>query len=611
MFLSLFFSSKSQEEAFFNEKCQWIFPEPEMVPEYTNIHRQTLDDEWKNIRIKLNMSYVTGELREQYSCYDEGQIIDYYGHEIKCDKKSTLPNTDLTNFTKTLNHFKEFQESFLKVLPSPNKDYDMELIIKIVRYPPRFGLPVKSSRDKYNEYLRTTQATLIIDYDSLPTEPSIWDTDSSYFVGEMMHGFFNTLNIISGRYHPKNSTELYPVNETYCSLTKYGRQYNFLIGPYSHLFAQKHYGVNIFEGDNKTCPPGIEIEYDGSRSLYSNNYVMGRLFYTDIAIENNLRVDHNSMVRITDVTIALLQDTGNYICNWSMARPIVWGNPETQIDGKPIKDFALGPPQIVFPKQYYYYPTRGNMEWDKESPDYVGFDFKHGGYTICDKAPICGSSKTAYCKGIDFYNPLNKFYVGFYSDHDYLPIKYLSMMCKDGETMIPGDSVCHQYICNKYDNFTLITPDYGDIDANFTNITCTKENANLNFTIKLPGYFDLFKNITCIDPELFCRTVKLQEMHFVRDPFDPDLSVTQLNDPYAESQSARLTRVISQYTVVGITVIVVIVIIVFIVIFKYRSSHGDQEEFDNVETADHGRKSKQEEIEEDQDANSGDNYLSD
>ena len=474
MLFSLFYKIRCSDEAYFNEEGRLIFPEPKFVPEYSNTQRQVLDEEWKNIRIKLNMSYITGELRDPNACYEEGQILNFNNQKVTCEKNMLLSNTDLTNFTKTLNHFKEFQESFLKVLPSPNKDYDMEIIIKIIRYSGS-GDTVLASRDTYNEYSRTTRTTMIFNHAKLPSEPSIWETDSENYVGEMMRQFFRSLDIIHARYHPKNSTKPYPDEKVYCSFTKYGRKYNFLIAPYSHLFAQKHYGVDVFEGDDKSCPSGIEIQFDGVRGT-NYNFIKGRLFNTDLSTQYYLQSGTNTKLRITDATMAIIQDTGNYICNWSMGKPLVWGNPESQIGGKPINDFAIGPPQLVFPEIYYYYPNNYMDNLNRDRPEYVGFDFKFGGDTGASSAPTtCSYYEKDYCDAPQFYNPLNKTSYFYLSSFDFLPIKYPSIKCKDGEAMIPGDSVCHQYICDKYDNFTLITPDYGDINSQLTNIICAKK----------------------------------------------------------------------------------------------------------------------------------------
>ncbi|EAY02268.1 hypothetical protein TVAG_030840 [Trichomonas vaginalis G3] len=297
-------------------------------------------------------------------------------------------------------------------------------------------------------------------------------------------------------------------------------------------------------------------------------------------IQFDYNTDNSFIGRLTDASIAILQDTGNYICNWSMARPLVWGNPESQIGGKPIKDFALGPPQLVFPKRYLYYSNSVFVNTNNNHPSFVGFDFKHGGYLLQLEAPQSYSGT--------FYNPLNFTYLSRFKEFDYAPVRYPAVKCKDGEAMIPNDGVCHPYICNRYDNFTLITTDYGDYDGNLINITCTKDDPNRTMTVKLPGKIEIYINVTCVDPELFCRSVKLSDMHFVRDPFDPDLSVKQLDDPYlntanstttntTESSSEKDGKSIVPYVAGGVSaaVVIVIIVVVTIVILKRKSNHED------------------------------------
>lgn len=159
--------------------------------------------------------------------------------------------------------------------------------------------------------------------------------------------------------------------------------------------------------------------------------------------------------------------------------------------------------------------------------------------------------------------------------------------------MLPGEGICHPYICDKYDSFTLITPEYGDIEGNFTNITCTKDDPNKTITLKLPGYMDDYINVTCVHPELFCRSVKLSDMHFVRDPFDPNMSVTQLDDPYLESSTKEETnttsdsesdsksnsnnkiKIIVPCVVCGVLIIAIIVIVTIFIIKKQKSNEDN------------------------------------
>ena len=99
-----------------------IFPDPVEPAPDPKYMRQNLDESgWKNIRIKLNYSYITGELHNPLSCYEVGQIIDL--------------GKDIINLTIIINNHIEFAEKFLKIISIPNKDYDLEYIVKITRYP--------------------------------------------------------------------------------------------------------------------------------------------------------------------------------------------------------------------------------------------------------------------------------------------------------------------------------------------------------------------------------------------------------------------------------------------------------------------------------------------
>ncbi|EAY02276.1 hypothetical protein TVAG_030920 [Trichomonas vaginalis G3] len=384
----------------------------------------------------------------------------------------------------------------------------------------------------------------------------------------------------------------YPDKYNYCSLTKNGKRFSFLIGPYSHLFARKNYGIDEFVGDDNTCPSGIE---------QSGSILKSTKFFTDILASAFVQNPGLHFERITDATMALFQDTGHYLCNWSMAQPLVWGNPESQIGGKPIKDFALGSPQLVFPKQYLKEKTSYVLM--ESDPDFTGFNFKYGGIAFGDiSTPSnCDGEWAEYCKGKDYYNPLNKKFISKYAVFEYNLFRFPWSSCENGMAMYPGDGICRKYICDRYDSFTLITPNLKDANGNQTNITCTKDDPNKNITVLASSYSDAVRNITCVHPELFCRTVKLHEMHFVRDPFDPDISVTQLDDPYGESstktdantnttsdsesdsksKSNNKIKIIVPCVVCGVIVIAIIVIVIIFII-KKRKSNTDISEDESI-----------------------------
>lgn len=565
--------------------------EPVFEPSYPNGTRQSLDEEWKNIRIKLNYDYITGKERDYYTCYEVGQVIPFSWYNITCKESDLITNKNLTEFYKTIDNLIEFTQKFIKVRPTPNKDYDYKLTIYISYFEVFSSVLAQGGYSGYDEYHRPTSGHIEFNNAYVSNKESKFNSSSSYFIHVAFHELTHALGSFHINYHELNSTKLWDYNQTHCKMTKYGKNFTFLISPNSHKFAVKHYGVETFEGDDNDCPSGIEIE-DGGGSGTMGSHLKASKFNSDLNVGMTLEIEGYDYERITDATIAILQDTGNYICNWSMAQPLVWGNPESQIGGKPIKDFAIGPPQLVYPLSYQY---RSDYIYKN-----VGFDFKHIGTSLQTFKPKdCQNSDTKYCKGINFYNPLNWTYVGNQEIFDYMWIRFPQVSCPRGKAVLPGLSYyyyypeeCGEYKCNKYDNFTFYVVNSTWIDNQPLNITCNRTTVNQSFNYTMHtsgggGWGTYKRTAYCVDPELFCRTVKLSEMTFVRDPLDPDSK--QLDDPYAKPHSQVVLELTIASIVTGITFIVIFVIIGFIIFYKCRESKGDYSgdgNDDNQETRD-------------------------
>ncbi|EAY13969.1 hypothetical protein TVAG_491070 [Trichomonas vaginalis G3] len=118
--------------------------------------------------------------------------------------------------------------------------------------------------------------------------------------------------------------------------------------------------------------------------------------------------------------------------------------------------------------------------------------------------------------------------------YDYINVTFPTKICDRGLAILPGApqssnvyDTCAPYTCNKYDSYTLQVFTYGKT----TTITCDKNNVGASFTYNISSSNGPYERTAyCVHPEIFCRTVKLQEMNFVADPFDPD--TVQLQDPY-------------------------------------------------------------------------------
>lgn len=238
--------------------------------------------------------------------------------------------------------------------------------------------------------------------------------------------------------------------------------------------------------------------------------------------------------------MAVLQDTGNYKCDWRYAQPLVWGNPESTIGGIPINDFATGVPSKVFPDHYMKKPTGDNLGG-------TGFNFKsYGSLPDCVKdssiqCPTKYINYKQYCgpARYEFFNPTKADFAPYTYLFDFVNLTYPSRVCPDGTAILPGASfyinwyeVCAPYTCDKYDSYTLNVTHNGNSKI----ITCNKNNVGAQFTYEVPtSWGQGIRTATCVHPEIFCRTVKLHDMNFVADPFD--LNTVQLEDPYKTSIS--------------------------------------------------------------------------
>ena len=301
----------------------------------------------------------------------------------------------------------------------------------------------------------------------------------------------------------------------------------FITTPYAHNFATKQFGTKTFVGDNGTCPSGIEIE-----NTELGSHLPGRVYMTDLMTSINIQTDAGPFTRLTDASMALLQDTGNYKVTWTMGQPLVWGHPES-IDGNPIKDFAIGPPQKTFPSNYQF-------DFGAHHKSYTGFDYKFYGpsktgasWNCADLSHLQYQNVKDYCAGKLFYNPNNQESIGTNQEFDYIPFFFPNHMCGRGEAVIPNtlndlNILSGEYKCNGNSSFTIKIPTNTN-GRGKTTVKCDSSNVGMITTGKILTTDSYIQwKYWCPPPERFCRSVALHEMNFKNNPF---LSYTkQLED---------------------------------------------------------------------------------
>ncbi|EAY04847.1 GP63-like [Trichomonas vaginalis G3] len=364
----------------------------------------------------------------------------------------------------------------------------------------------------------------------------------------LIHEFCHILGISEpffNNYHPYETRQSH--SQITCSFRRFGKDYTFLVTPFAHKFAKKRYGVETFQGDGKTCPAGIELESGGGEGS-AMSHLAGRVHYSELMTAQAISGTNGPFERLTDATIAILQDTGNYKCNYYMAQPLVWGNPESNKEAKFFDDFATGIPSEKFPSHYLHRTENDTMRA-------TSFDFKHyGGFAgfFLDSNVRCPNDNVMYKKYCEarynYYNPDKKEFVQPLDMFDFINVTYPKNACDSGFAILPGaiyepgvEEKCSFYICNKFESFDIYLDNYSvkDDKYDFKKITCDKNTIGKTYMHKMKGYdektkknYEAIKYSTCPDPEIFCRTVKLHETTLIADPFDENTTQLVEPDPY-------------------------------------------------------------------------------
>lgn len=495
-------------------------------------------EEWYPIRIFMDYSKI--ENADELSCQSVGQSVTLSSGKIKCEEADIMTDPQRKALIETLNNVKEFVESSFKIrrwginshyIYSDHRDYsgitakevqDIDLYINVFSRSFVDRTPMASAIIGGSQGIdrRPYHGFLTVNVRKIPDVPSKYDSWKNAFFFTCLHEVFHILGFSRTafrEFHPIDDVKsLY--REPTCSFVKQGKTFTFLITPFCHKYAQVHYGVDTFYGDDGAeCPSGIELE-DGGGSASAGTHLETRTFYTDIMMPYTPTTNSIRFLRFTDATMAVLLDTGNYQINYSVVQPLVWGNKDS-IDGQTyIKDFATGSPQLTFPYGY--------LSKSSEPLDPCGFDYTFSGIPTDINPPNCASvlsiddntsnaetndyylSKDAiklYCQGKQFYNPLNEKTIANDEFNDFINFKGPEFICPPGYATIPFMQECMKFdiqkdkIRFKNNNFD-ITCDY---TSNWNKVSYQKSQK-----YRCPPY------------QRFVRTMGLFNSFFQTDPFD-------------------------------------------------------------------------------------------
>ena len=292
------------------------------------------------------------------------------------------------------------------------------------------------------------------------------------------------------KWHPQDTYE--PYGDSHICYLQVGSVRRWVVkSKYSHFFTKKHFGADIIVGDyNATCKSGIVFE---ERTSVAYEYVDMRIYMQDVLKGYSTSVDY-PYERFSEVSMALLMDTGFYEVDWRAGKPLTWGHKDTNGGVLTGGKFISGPPQLSMPKHYinenpYYYYS-------------VGFDYSYVGRFRTGAPPGFGED----FKG--WYNPKA------YCQLDFQPIPLPHHKCPGGMAAmncVNANAQCFPFECS--DDGKSYT--YTTVEGTGT---CTREGQTFEGTT--PDGVAEKATYVCNDPEDFCRRISTWKMdHFESDPF--------------------------------------------------------------------------------------------
>lgn len=425
---------------------------------------------------------------------------------------------------------------------------------------------------------------------------------------EMCHVFGVSGGAMSGWINKKTGKRYDPLPITSYFNSTYQKKFKILHTPAAHQYAVKRFGISEFAPG---IPSGIEIE-DGGGAGTAGSHPESRVYLSETMC--GIFVGYTF---ISNLTLALLDDTGWYDVNYSMGELYPWGDGRslgyrniTRIENdvektyfaiEPLRNFINTAPQLAYPKHYMCWPGYE----DKPSCHY---DFRAKAFCSPLTKFDCNKQKNfddrSCCKMKNFTNPLNWPIRGDREEFDYLIFKVpnTTLRCQDkslnsniefryaGE-FYSDDSMCAMSTLRKKSEGPVFTENSVELpgcykmicDSNNTlyvtvgNDTqiCKYEDQRITFS-KMDGY------LVCPSPYLLCgmksflKRQVLDDPEYIDPPMDygPESTIDDHEKNKNENNKKSYSRtIVIIAAVLGIVIGIIIAVVVAFLIRRYSSKN--------------------------------------
>ena len=475
---------------------------------------------------KITFDYTYLNSPDSKTCQAISDQITWGFQTYTCLEADLLNSSKIQIITETLNNLNIYLNKLLKVnsfnenitivnwnnyagiTQKTVSNTDLHITVLARPYGNSNTLASAAAYQFENGQNRPIQGFIFINVAQLPFNSEDINSNETNFFHTCFHETLHVLGISSNLFSKwidiKTNLPYNPFLST--TLTKGTKSFKIIHTPEAHKYAKNRFGLETFTNGTHSCDSGIEFE-DGGGQGTAGSHPEARVYFNEVMV--GLTVQDTI---ISDLSLALLVDTGWYEVNYSLSRGLPWGNGNL-IYNSPLTEFPLGSPQNVFPSHYLCNSSNYNN-------DSCTYDFKAHG--ICQTTSHnCANDFQLYCENQIFFNPKNFSIVGISSIHDYILYKapYSNRVCTNIKSDIfysnyeylGKDSRCH-YNNNNYPVCLKTRCDDLKLFLIINNIEkeCEFENQILNFNLI---------QIKCHDPLLFCKT-ELASNYLSENPFN-------------------------------------------------------------------------------------------
>ncbi|OHS95782.1 hypothetical protein TRFO_38081 [Tritrichomonas foetus] len=504
------------------------------IPEYKKPYAKLAKASSREpIRIFVDYQFLDGA--DPKRCREAGEWINWgSAGNVQCKQEDIMTPDKKKLITQTMDNVVTYLNKLLKVNPVAELNvgtntetrpyggqvfHDKDLYIAMYGRP--FGDTGMASSGSYfddNGDSRPKKGHIMIRTASFSSASNVSDTQRQMFevlLHEVCHilgighiQFSRWINPDTGiPYHKEGKTPVYKC------VDKYNIERSFVTNSIIKKYIKERFGNDDFGPD---CQAGIELEDDGGDGS-EGSHPEARAFPREFL---RLNTDAKRSI-ISSLSLTLLQATGHYDVDMSMAELLTFGDPLTN-GGVPIKDFSIGSPQRTWPEIY---------QFPKAEAGTIGYgcypDLRARAKFSREKYNCDWGTYAEFCQHKDYYDPDNNGYAGTDQFREYVIDPEIDGYCTEeysyhtnqkGATHGPDSmcfnssltsqnsnlyylGVCHRIECKE----SSLIVHVGNVTAE-----CKTKGQKLTF----PNTKFKYGELICPDPVQMCKLKELKEVDY-------------------------------------------------------------------------------------------------